>query len=229
MRPRPSHIATASLAALLVGASAFALAAPTPVTVEPAAQSSSDDDPSTDDLGVTGDDVADDAPSPDDSPSTDDSPSPDDSPSTDDSPSPDDAASAPRGSETYTVVDAGTVTVAATPDGLVVTAVSSAAGWSGHVDWAQGRQVEVTFRSGDARVDFKAEVEDGEVRIRIRDRRLEDLEDDDRSGSSDDDGSDDADDDSGSDDDVNDEFDDSDDDDSDDDQYDDSDDDASDD
>ena len=35
------------------------------------------------------------------------------------------------------------------------------------------REIEVSFLSGSARVDFNAELEDNEVRIRVRDRRTE--------------------------------------------------------
>ena len=71
------------------------------------------------------------------------------------------------------VLDAGQVTV--TVDGALLRIVSAtpAAGWSVEVERDNAREIEVSFRSGSARVDFNAELEDNAIRIRIRDRRTE--------------------------------------------------------
>lgn len=111
----------------------------------------------------------------------DDGRSPDDRPSPTSTPSIPSSTPAPRdprpsatpevvASETHAVADAGSVTIAGTPGGLVVTDTTTADGWTAVVERDQGREVEVAFRSGGARVDFHAEIEDGRVRTRIRDR-----------------------------------------------------------
>ena len=79
---------------------------------------------------------------------------------------------------TYDVAEVGTVTVAQGDGLLHVTDTTlaegmEAAGWSVVIERADAIEVEVSFR-GLGRVDFKAEIEHGEVRIRVRDRRLED-------------------------------------------------------
>jgi len=81
----------------------------------------------------------------------------------------------------YRAGDGGTVTIAVTGSTLTIVSVDAAAGWSHEVKVASGREVEADFRSGARRIQFNAEFEDGEVRIRVRDGLT-----DDRSGSSDD-------------------------------------------
>jgi hypothetical protein len=65
----------------------------------------------------------------------------------------------------------GSVTIAR--DGLVLTVVSvqPAPGFTARVDVATGLEVEVQFRKGTKRIDFKAEVEDGVVETRTLVRR----------------------------------------------------------
>ena len=81
-------------------------------------------------------------------------------------------ASSPR-TETFGVLDVGTVTLEI-DDVLRVADVQPARpGWRVEVQ-ALGREVEVSFRGDGQRVDWKAEHEDGQVRVRVRDRRAED-------------------------------------------------------
>ena len=63
---------------------------------------------------------------------------------------------------------AGAVTYRADETGLTVTAVSPARGWSYTIKATGGREIEVVFRKGAARVDFEAELEDGQVQVRVR-------------------------------------------------------------
>ena len=88
-------------------------------------------------------------------------------------PTPDDGESAPVGSSTHGVLDAGSVTVAV--DGLSVSVLSAdpSAGWTAEIETDEPGEAQVNFRNGDARVDFRAEIEDGQLRVRIRDRRTE--------------------------------------------------------
>src|SRR5688500_16396729 len=72
---------------------------------------------------------------------------------------------------THPVLAAGTVTVALEGAVLRVVDVRTNAGWTNNVERGLDREVEVTFRRGNERVDFNAELEDGQVRIRISDRR----------------------------------------------------------
>jgi hypothetical protein len=81
----------------------------------------------------------------------------------------------------YRAGDGGTVTIAVTGSTLTIVSVDTAAGWSHEVEVASGREVEADFRNGARRIQFNAEFEDGEVRIRVRDGLT-----DDSSGSSDD-------------------------------------------
>jgi hypothetical protein len=77
---------------------------------------------------------------------------------------------APGGQATFAAADAGTVTLERTPTGLRVVSADAAAGWSSEIERPEGREVEVTFRSATRRVDFNAELEDGEIRVRVRER-----------------------------------------------------------
>jgi hypothetical protein len=67
------------------------------------------------------------------------------------------------------VAAAGTVTLEVA-DLLTITDTQPASGWSVEVEIATGREVEATFRNGADRVDFNAELEDGQVKVRIRER-----------------------------------------------------------
>lgn len=84
--------------------------------------------------------------------------------------------SMPGGMDGTTVHEAGaagTVTVLREGDVLTVTEVNPNDGWTFEVEQATGREVEVKFLSGNTRVDFNAELEDGEVRVRVRTRLLD--------------------------------------------------------
>lgn len=116
---------------------------------------------------------------------------------------PADAVATAAGSSTHDVLDAGTVTISV--DGQLVSVVSADpnSGWSAEIEADELGEAEVNFRNGDARVDFRAEIEDGHLRIRVRDRRTDtetetfpfgsdsddddDVDDDDESDSDDDD------------------------------------------
>lgn len=66
--------------------------------------------------------------------------------------------------------DAGSVMVAVEGASLrLLTAVPNT-GWQVEVEHAAGQEVEVTFRSGSVRVDVNVELEDGQVRERVRTR-----------------------------------------------------------
>ncbi|MDH5373456.1 MAG: hypothetical protein OEX97_10980 [Acidimicrobiia bacterium] len=69
---------------------------------------------------------------------------------------------------TYTAGDGGTVTVASNGSSLTIVSVNAAAGWSYEVEVAAGLEVEADFRNGTRRIQFNAQLEDGEVRIRVR-------------------------------------------------------------
>jgi hypothetical protein len=94
---------------------------------------------------------------------------------------------------TFDVLDVGTVTIQSDAvNGLTVVDTTTTDGWTVEIDNDsdssdddddddesdndESHEVEVTFRNGDDRVDFKAEVEDGALRIRIRDRRTDTVE-----------------------------------------------------
>ncbi len=116
------------------------------------------------------------------------------------------ASDSAAGSVTYQAGAAGTVTISEVGSQLTIMEVDAADGWSHEIEVAVGREVEMDFRNGEDRVQFNAELEDGEVRIRVRTRTADgtrtvvtngvDTTDDDDS-SSDDDREDDSDDNSG--------------------------------
>jgi len=72
-------------------------------------------------------------------------------------------------STTYDAGVGGTVTIARSGSNLSIVSVDPAAGWSFEVEVASGLEVEADFRNGTRRIQFNAQLEDGEVRIRIRD------------------------------------------------------------
>ena len=78
-------------------------------------------------------------------------------------------------SQTFDVLEVGTVTIGRGDDAqLAVLETTSTTGWAVSTDQAEEPgEVSVTFRNDDARVDFKASVEDGQLRIRVRDRRTD--------------------------------------------------------
>ena len=73
----------------------------------------------------------------------------------------------------HTAGEAGTVTVAFDDGVLVVADVQPNAGWVFDVEERRGDEVEVKFRSGLRRIDFKAELEDGRIQTRVEARRAE--------------------------------------------------------
>ncbi len=77
----------------------------------------------------------------------------------------------PQGVAFHQVADAGSVSIVESGGLVTVTGVRPAEGWSFTIQQNGTREAEVIFRRGSERVDFKAEFEDGAVRIRIRDRR----------------------------------------------------------
>ncbi len=66
------------------------------------------------------------------------------------------------------VEEAGTITLGSVAEGLTILAANAEAGWNATVEVPLGREVEARFESGGLRIDFNAELEDGEVRVRIR-------------------------------------------------------------
>jgi hypothetical protein len=80
------------------------------------------------------------------------------------------ASATATGATTYQAGAAGTVTISNDGSQLTITAVDAADGWSHEIEVQVGRQVEMDFRNGVDRVQFNAELEDGEVRIRVRTR-----------------------------------------------------------
>lgn len=84
------------------------------------------------------------------------------------------AASAATGTVTYEAGAAGTVTISNDGSQLSIIGVDAADGWSHEIEVQVGREVEMDFRKGGDRVQFNAELEDGEVRIRVRTRTADD-------------------------------------------------------
>lgn len=80
------------------------------------------------------------------------------------------ASTSASGSVTYQAGAAGTVTISNDGSQLTITAVDAADGWSHEIEVQVGREVEMDFRNGGDRVQFNAELEDGQVRIRVRTR-----------------------------------------------------------
>jgi hypothetical protein len=68
------------------------------------------------------------------------------------------------------VADAGTVTIDRVGSTLRIEDVGPATGWTHEIQLASGREVEVDLRNGNRRIQFDAELEDGEIRARIRER-----------------------------------------------------------
>lgn len=68
------------------------------------------------------------------------------------------------------VSDAGAVVLAEDAGSLAIVSVETNAGWTHEVELLVGREVEADFRSGDRRIQFNAELEDGVIRVRIRER-----------------------------------------------------------
>jgi hypothetical protein len=68
------------------------------------------------------------------------------------------------------VSDAAQVVVAQSGAELEIVAVEANAGWTHEVEVAKGREVEADFRSADRRIQFNAQLEDGQIRVRVRER-----------------------------------------------------------
>lgn len=112
---------------------------------------------------------------------------------------PDVSSDPATGSVTHQAGAAGTVTISDDGSQLTITAVDAADGWSHEIEVQVGREVEMDFRNGEERVQFNAELEDGEVRVRVRTRSADgthtevtngvDTTDDDSSSDDDDDSS----------------------------------------
>jgi hypothetical protein len=86
--------------------------------------------------------------------------------------------------DTFDAGDAGTVTITRSEDGLELVEATPAEGWTVHEDDAEltddesegaeeSDEVEVSFTDGTSRVDFKAELEEGRVEIRVRTRTVD--------------------------------------------------------
>lgn len=96
----------------------------------------------------------------------------------DDSSTLDDATSTTAGNtavptgevRTVSAGDAGSIMVAVDGTNLRLLTAAPNSGWQVEVEHAAGSEVEVTFRSGSVRVDVKVEIEDGQVRERVRTR-----------------------------------------------------------
>ena len=97
-------------------------------------------------------------------------------PTTSSSPSTSSAASVPSTDGPVTGVfefgagAAGEVTVSSDGAALTIDSVATNTGWTAEIEVSTGREVEVNFRSGQDRIDFDAELEDGAIRVRVRDR-----------------------------------------------------------
>ena len=63
---------------------------------------------------------------------------------------------------------AGTVIVAVEGNGLRLVSATPASGWRVEVEQSAGREVELDFRAGTRRVQVNVEIEDGQVRERVR-------------------------------------------------------------
>ena len=82
----------------------------------------------------------------------------------------DDGGTVAPGTRTVPAGDAGSITVAVDDGVLRLVATNPNGGWSVKVDQAGGREIEVRFRAESVRVDVNVELEDGEIRERVRTR-----------------------------------------------------------
>ena len=89
----------------------------------------------------------------------------------------DDSTGDSTGAPTTEVIlakDAGSVTVASDGSQLRVVGTSANPGWKVEIERGTGREVEVQFENGARRIDVNAELEDGEIRARVREQRIDD-------------------------------------------------------
>lgn len=93
----------------------------------------------------------------------------------------------PADGTTYEAGEAGTVTVVEDGGVLSITETTTADGWMADIDDPQGREVEVDFTDGAREIDFDAQLDDGQIRIRLHDEVDDDDDRDDRDDSHDDD------------------------------------------
>jgi hypothetical protein len=169
--PRSTPIVGLAVVALAGGSLAVAAAADTssgdrPQRVSSAVQS--DDSSTSSSPSVTSSDPS--------TPPTTPSSTPSSTPSTGREPtmpgSGDGVVQSPGGTVTYAVQDGSLSLVSAVP----------ASGWSVEVEQSAGRELEVDFRAGATKVDVHVELEDGQVRERVR---VDDDDDDARGGDDD--------------------------------------------
>ena len=88
--------------------------------------------------------------------------------STTSTPAPAASAPAPGSTRTVSAGDAGSITVAVEAGGLRLTGTAPHAGWRVEVERESGREIEVQFTTGTRRIDVNVELEDGQVRERVR-------------------------------------------------------------
>ena len=88
----------------------------------------------------------------------------------DDTPMDDDAAAPADGIHSLDAAGAGTVIYAVEGGSLRLVTATPASGWAVEVEQSAGRELELDFRSGTHRVQVSIEIEDGEVRERVRAR-----------------------------------------------------------
>ena len=70
--------------------------------------------------------------------------------------------------------DAGSVTVASDGSQLRIVGTSANPGWKVEIERGSGHEVEVQFENGARRIDVNAELEDGEIRSRVREQGIDD-------------------------------------------------------
>jgi hypothetical protein len=78
---------------------------------------------------------------------------------------------------TYDAGAAGSVSVVNDGGVLRFAAITPADGWRSEIEVPRGREIEVNFTDNGRRVDFNAELEDGQVRVRVRDSASQTSED----------------------------------------------------
>ncbi|MDH3296631.1 MAG: hypothetical protein OER95_20105 [Acidimicrobiia bacterium] len=77
----------------------------------------------------------------------------------------------------FDVLDAGQVTIEGdSVNGVAVLEAIPADGWTAEIELDELGEAGVNFRRGEDRVDFRAEIEDGALRVRFRDRRIDSVD-----------------------------------------------------